>query len=201
MACAQSGAALAGSESFWGNSQPGQLFNLLASQQNANPMVMLDELDKAGGDERFDPLAALHTLLEPAAARNFVDLSVRDLAINASHVNWLATANDLERLSKPILSRFSVLHIPAPSADQVSIIVRNLYNQTRDESSWGQHFADTLCDEVVERMSTLAPRKIRITLQRAFGAAARSGRSCIQPEDLKIQTPEKPKVFGFIASP
>ncbi len=201
MACAQSSAALAGSESFWSNSQPGQLFNLLASQPNANPMVMLDELDKAGGDERYDPLAALHTLLEPAAARNFVDLSVRDLAINASHVNWLATANDLERLSKPILSRFSVLHIPAPSADQVSIIVRNLYNQTRDESSWGQHFADTLCDEVVERMSTLAPRKIRITLQRAFGAAARSGRSCILPEDLKIQTPEKPKVFGFIASP
>lgn len=201
MACAQSGAALAGSESFWGNSQPGQLFNLLASQPNANPMVMLDELDKAGGDERFDPLAALHTLLEPAAARNFVDLSVRDLAINASHVNWLATANDLERLSKPILSRFSVLHIPAPSAEHVSIIVRNLYHQIRDDSSWGQHFAGTLCDEVVERMLTLAPRKIRITLQRAFGAAARAGRSYILVEDLKSPSLEKPKIFGFIASP
>lgn len=201
MACAQSGAALAGSESFWGNSQPGQLFNLLTSQPNANPMVMLDELDKAGGDERYDPLAALHTLLEPAAARNFVDLSVRDLAINASHVNWLATANDLERLSQPILSRFSVLHIPAPSAEQVSIIVRNLYNQIRGESSWGQHFADILCDEVVEGMSTLAPRKIRITLQRAFGAAARAGRSYILAEDLKSPSPEKPKIFGFTASP
>lgn len=201
MACAQSGSALAGSESFWSNSQPGQLFTLLASQPNANPMVMLDELDKAGGDERYDPLAALHTLLEPAAARNFVDLSIRDLAVNASHVNWLATANDLDRLSKPILSRFSVLHIPAPSTEQVSIIVRNLYDRIRNESSWGQHFVSTLCDEVVGRMSTLAPRKIRITLQRAFGSAARAGRSDILAEDLNSLTPEKTKIFGFITSP
>jgi hypothetical protein len=49
MASAQSGSTLSGSESFGSNSEPGLLFELLAYQPLANPVIVLDELDKAGG--------------------------------------------------------------------------------------------------------------------------------------------------------
>jgi ATP-dependent Lon protease len=64
---AQSGSPLAGSEAFWSNSEPGLLFELLAYQPKANPVVVLDELDKTEQVRQYDPLAALYTLLEPAA--------------------------------------------------------------------------------------------------------------------------------------
>jgi ATP-dependent Lon protease len=199
MASAQSNGSLAGSEAFWGNSQPGQLYNLLASKNIANPLVMLDELDKVGGDERFDPLAPLYTLLEPSGAKRFIDLSIRDLAINASHVNWLATANSIERLPQPILSRFSVLRIAAPDAEQMRTIARNLYERFRLESPWGSHFAPALSDEVVARLGVVPPREIRLVLQRAFGAAARAGRTDILACDLCPTISDKRREIGFHA--
>jgi ATP-dependent Lon protease len=58
--------AAGGSESFWSNSEPG-VFELLAYQPLANPVIVLDELDKTDQQRQYDPLAALYTLLEPAA--------------------------------------------------------------------------------------------------------------------------------------
>ena len=108
MASTQSSSPLAGSESFWSNSEPGQLFELLAYQPLANPVVVLDELDKASnGRPQYDPLAALYTLLEPPSARNFIDLSIRDFSIDASYVNWMAAANELEAILGPLRSRLT----------------------------------------------------------------------------------------------
>lgn len=105
MASTQSSSPLAGSEAFWSNSEPGVLFELLAYQPKANPVVVLDELDKTNQARQYDPLAALYTLLEPRSARSFIDLSIRDFAIDASHVNWIATANSLDSIPSPLLSR------------------------------------------------------------------------------------------------
>ncbi len=199
MSTAQSNASLVGSEAFWSNSQPGELFNLLAESRFINPLVLLDELDKAAGDQRFDPLAPLYTLLEQRAARRFKDLSIRDLAIDASHVNWLATANNLEGLSKPILSRFNIMQIQPPNAEQVRVIAANLYQRIRSENKWGDRFSEHLSETALDKLKNIPPREIRQALQRAFASAAIKGRNEIHAVDIQVSK-QKPAGMGFLTA-
>lgn len=199
MASTQSSAPLAGSESFWSNSEPGQLFELLAYQPLANPVVVLDELDKASsGQPQYDPLAALYTLLEPRSARNFIDLSIRDFSIDASHVNWIATANDLEAIPGPLRSRLTVLHIQPPKPEQVRSIVQAIYNRMRGESSWGHAFEKQLNEDVLFRLQALPPRSVRLVLQRALGSAARDGRGIVRVGDITLPVEASHRGVGFV---
>ena len=197
MASTQSSSPLAGSEAFWSNSEPGQLFELLAYQPLANPVVVLDELDKASnGRPQYDPLAALYTLLEPRSARDFIDLSIRDFSIDASHVNWIATANELEAIPGPLRSRLTVLHIQPPRPEQVRSIAQSIYNRLRDEASWGNAFAERLDDDVLSRLQALPPRSVR--LQRALGSAAREGRGRVQVQDIRSTIEVSRRAVGFV---
>ena len=117
--------------------EPGLLFELLAYQPKANPVVVLDELDKTEQVRQYDPLAALYTLLERRSARSFTDLSIRDFAIDASHINWIATANSVDGIPSPLLSRLTVLHVHAPTPDQVARIAQNIYGRMRAEATFG----------------------------------------------------------------
>ena len=164
MASAQSGSPLAGSEAFWSNSEPGLLFELLAYQPKANAVVVLDELDKTEQVRQYDPLAALYTLLEPRSARSFTDLSIRDFTIDASHVNWIATANSEDGIPSPLLSRLTVLHVQAPTPDQIARIAQNIYGRMRAEASWGSAFVPSLDGAVLEKLKHLPPRSLGLQL-------------------------------------
>jgi ATP-dependent Lon protease len=199
MASTQSGSPLAGSESFWSNSEPGVLFELLAYQPKANPVVVLDELDKTDQDRPYDPLAALYTLLEPRSARSFIDLSIRDFSIDASHVNWIATANSADNIPAPLLSRMTVIHVQAPTPEQVARITQAIYGRMRAEARWGEAFAPKLDAAVVEQLQGLPPRQLGQALRRALGRAAREERDHIRVGDLPgIACPTR-KPMGFIA--
>lgn len=197
MASAQSGSTLSGSESFWSNSEPGLLFELLAYQPLANPVIVLDELDKAGGDPRFDPLAALYGLLESRSARNFTDLSIRDFSINASHVNWIATANQLEPSPVPIRSRLTVLHIESPKPQQVRTIAQTIYTRLLSEAAWGNAFTPQLDATVLAKLQALPPRSLGLVLRRALGAAARNGRGVVETCDITLPAESSRRSIGF----
>lgn len=199
MASTQSSSPLAGSESFWSNSEPGVVFELLAYQPLANPVIVLDELDKTDQQRQYDPLAALYTLLEPRSARDFIDLSIRDFAIDASHVNWIATANSIEGIPAPLLSRMTVQHVQAPTPEQVAHIARQMYGRMRAESPWGSGFAPTLDDQVVDKLKNLPPRTLGLALKRALGRAARDERDHIRVCDLPALGSSPRKAMGFVA--
>jgi hypothetical protein len=182
---AQTGSALTGSESFWSNSQPGQLFNTLALGEMANPIIMLDEVDKARGHSDYQPLAALHQLLEPRQAKAFHDLSVPDLTIDASHVLWIATANNLEGLDQPIIDRFTVFQISDPSAEQMPAIVINQYRSFIDKHPSGKVFEAAIRDDVLAELCKHHPRKVRKLLEQSFGLAAFDKRSYLTVADIK----------------
>lgn len=199
MASTQSGSPLAGSESFWSNSEPGVLFELLAYQPKANPVVVLDELDKTDKDRPYDPLAALYTLLEPRSARSFIDLSIRDFSIDASHVNWIATANSADNIPAPLLSRMTVIHVQAPTTEQVAHIAQQIYGRMRAESPWGSVFSPRLDDQVVNHLKKLPPRSVGLAIKRALGRAARQQRDHIRVGDLPAMPSPTRKPMGFTA--
>ena len=199
MASAQSSSALAGSDVFWSNSQPGHLFDLLTGERWANPVIVLDELDKVNGDARFNPVASLYTLLEGASARVFKDLSVPEFAIDASHVNWIATANDESQIPAPILSRMTVLHIDPPTSGQMRGIAQTVYEGLLQEESWGWSFDEPLDDAVLEALVGYSPRALKRVLLQALGAAAQAGRAGIVAEDVPTEAaPCKKRAMGFL---
>ena len=90
------GSGLRGLDKAFGNTETGLLFNLIClTGECANPAVLLEEIDKggAGGTGDLDPLAQLHSALEPEASRRTVDMSADLIEFDASLVTYVATAN------------------------------------------------------------------------------------------------------------
>jgi ATP-dependent Lon protease len=194
---AQTGSALTGAESYWSNSQPGRLFNALVFGDVANPLFMLDEVEKARSDGAYKPLSALHLLLEPRQAREFYDLSVPELIVDASHVNWIATANSLEPLEKPIIDRFAVFHIVQPDTNQMRAIVNNLYQRFISHHPSGSYFETMIRPEAMHELCSHHPRKVRKLLDLAFGQAALERRNFLMAEDIRANDTEEPRKSGI----
>jgi len=191
----QTSVTLSGLDEGYRNTREGVVFELLAYEKVANPIIVIDELDKANGDERFDPVSSLYGLLEPRSSRRFVDQSLRDLPLDASHVNWLATANEIAPIAAPILSRFTVVKIAAPNSLQTESIAQEIYARIRRGNHWGAHFPEVLSNSVIARLRTSSPRDIAGLMPRAFGAAAREGRRIIEEQDIHFPIVKEP--FGF----
>lgn len=94
MATVTSSFVITGSSSVWSDAKTGCIVDILRDGNAANPIVILDELDKFSRDAKFDPLGGLYTLLEQEAAATFTDEAL-EMPIDASHILYVATANDL----------------------------------------------------------------------------------------------------------
>lgn len=199
MASTQSSSPLSGSDAMWSNAQEGEVFKALCYDEVANPIILLDEIDKVSADGRYDPLGPLYSLLEVTSARRFQDQSLREATLDASHINWVSTANDISAIPTPILSRFVVFEIEPPSPAQARVIARNIYKGLRASADWGSYFSDVLDETVIDQLVLMPPRGTRVALQRAFGAAAKAGRKALISED--ILTPPQPieRGFGFMS--
>jgi len=204
ISAAQTGIALTGSETYWSNTRTGVLFDTLVFGEIANPIIMLDEVDKARSDDAHKPLAALHQLLEPRQAKIFKDLSLTELVLDASHVMWMATANTLDTLEKPILDRFTVFNISDPSSEQMRVITATQYQRFIDNHPSGHVFEETMRSEVIDELCKYHPRKVRKMLEQSFGLAAYDGRNYIAVEDIRVSDTDSKKDrnlgIGFLSS-
>ncbi len=86
----------------------------MAQTRAANPVIILEEVDKAGGSARNGrPLQVLLNMLEDHTARSWYDHCLL-APVDISGVNWILTANDCRGLSEPLLSRLDVVHVEGP---------------------------------------------------------------------------------------
>ena len=115
---------------------------------------MLDELEKAGGDSRYGVMNSLLSLLERYTAKKFKDECI-PLEIDASYIVWFATANDLDKLTAPIKSRFDIFSVPNPTPTQRKSLIKGIYNTVRENNSWGHYFEEKLPEESLDILATL----------------------------------------------
>src|SRR5712672_4382272 len=113
MSSLTAGWVLSGASSQWKNAKPGKVFDTFLNGDYANPVIVVDELDKSSSDGSYDPLGALYELLEAETATRFIDEFV-ELPIDASGAVWLATANDASRIPEPLVNRLTVYEIEPP---------------------------------------------------------------------------------------
>ena len=183
MSTLTAGWILGGASSQWKNAKPGKVFETFLNGDYANPVMVVDELDKASADGQYDPLGALYGLLESDTATRFVD-EFAEIPIDASGAVWFATANDAERIPEPILSRMHVYEIEAPDAEGAARIARAIYREIRRGHDWGRRFPETPSAAVLERLAALSPREMRRAVLAAFGNAKLAGRAEIGPDDV-----------------
>lgn len=196
MEAEQNGATLAGSSEFWSNTRQGELFEYLVHGGTANPLFVVDELDKVNTRE-FDARAALYQLLEKETARRFRDLSVSGIELDASHVLWIMTANEIDTIPAPLLSRMQVVDVPSPTHAQGVAIASRIYVQLRQREPWGAHFSPDLSPPVAEHLARISPRQLKTTLMRAFGRAATLRRSELALDDIVLPTQAEHRPIGF----
>jgi ATP-dependent Lon protease len=196
MSSMTAGWLLSGSSSQWKGAKPGKVFEALVDGQYANPVIVVDEIDKASGDAQYDPLGALYSLLEHDTAQNFTD-EFAEVPIDASQVIWITTANDERSIPEPIRNRMNVFEVLAPSPEAARQIAGGLYRTICGEHDWGQRFAPEPHPDVLDQLAELAPREMRRSLMTAFGNARLDGRHEVRADDFPRQGAGKTRM-GFI---
>ena len=196
MSSMTAGWLLSGSSSQWKGSRPGKVFEALVEGEYANPVIVVDEIDKASADAQYDPLGALYSLLEHDTAQNFTD-EYAEVAIDASQVIWVTTANDERAIPEPILNRMNVFEIASPTPAQARHNAQLLYHSIRADHDWGRLLVEEPLADVLDQLATIAPREMRRALMTGFGNARLAGREMVQVSDLPKADASKTRM-GFV---
>jgi len=195
MSALTAGWIISGTSSGWKNAKPGKVFDTLVSGHYANPVLVVDELDKAGRGE-YDPLGAMYSLLAHDTAREFID-EFAEVPVDAADVIWIATANNDAVIPQPILSRMNVFEVPAPDEAGVIQIARSIYRDIRDSHEWGQAFPAEPGESAMAKLAELSPRDMRRIIFNAFGAAKLEGRDVVEARDIADSRLTRKQRIGF----
>lgn len=119
---------LAGSQRGWSNAAPGRVMNLILRELVANPVVIVDEGEKAGDaisdkGRSFSLTGALLPLLEPVSSRSW-NCPYFECALDMSWIIWVLTANDWRQLPEPLLSRCPPIQLEGPTHPQLLAFAR-----------------------------------------------------------------------------
>lgn len=164
---------LTGLDLSWNGGKPGKLFHLINDSGVANPIVLLDELDKAKtSDNGGNPLDVLHDLLEKETSVSVHDEAL-DLSMNLSNIIWIGTANHLDRIPESILSRFQIFTIgDITDKEEKAHVLGNLFKNVLKSTPNGDSFDDNLDQDVIHGLMSFNIRNCAVILSGALGQAA-----------------------------
>lgn len=116
--------------------EPGQIVKALIKTEVRNPLILLDEIEKASGEAGLlaDVMAILLEILDPSQNTSFRDHYV-DFPVNLSEVLFICSANNTGTLSAALLDRMEIVKMPSYTSDEKVVIARDyLFPKVRQKS-------------------------------------------------------------------
>lgn len=210
------GWTLTGSDSSWRQSKQGVIVETMLDFQAerpcpiANPIIVLDEIDKESTESRYPLNTALLPLLEKATSKRFRDEFIRGMTWDISYMSFFATANSLQGISEPLLSRFQVVQITPPTEQQkYNVVLRmvaeyawKIRDEMRMEGDLGVVPEFTLYDTDIAReiakMESLRNIAWRLddAVRRAVARNPLANAFVLMPEDFDLAAQKR--TFGFL---
>ena len=157
---------------------PGRFIQGMRKAESMNPVIMIDELDKIGADFRGDPSAAMLEVLDPQQNKTFYD-NYLGVPFDLSRVIFIATANNIEDISKPLRDRMEVINLAGYTMEEKVHIARN-YLAKRAVNDAGLeihpiHFDDELLADLIQSYTRESGvRELDRLLKKLCSKAARS---------------------------
>ena len=103
---------------------PGRIINAVTQAKVKNPLILLDEIDKMASDGRGDPASAMLEVLDPEQNKFFRDHFV-ELPFDLSDCIFIATANTLDRVPRPLLDRMEIIELQTYTKSEKMAIAKN----------------------------------------------------------------------------
>jgi ATP-dependent Lon protease len=168
------GGAIGGLDRRWASAEPSHVLAAIGRHGHANPMILLDEIEKA--QTRQDQGRLWDTLLglmEPETSRRFTD-SALQVECDLSHALYIATANEFRGIPTPLLDRLLVLKMPKPGTEHLEAMLPSLYIAIAREQGLDQRFVPPLSsaevDDVRWHWGGGSIRRLRQAIEVVLGA-------------------------------
>ncbi len=133
---------------------PGRIIQGMKRARTSNPVMLLDEIDKISSDYKGDPAAALLEVLDPEINNEFSDHYL-EIPYDLSHVFFIATANSLHNMSRPMIDRLEMIEVPGYSyLEKIRIAEDHLIPRQITEiglEGWQVRFSKDAIQEIIER--------------------------------------------------
>jgi len=188
---------LVGGSSLWAESNFGRIFGCLINGETINPLILLDEVEKAPKGQ-YPVNSALFRMLNPTQSKKFIDEAVNPLAIDASRILYILTANTLDEVHVAIIDRCLVFNIEQPTRTQSINVAKSVWASIRAGESWAKSFDETLSNDVLYALSVQTPRAMKKSLENAMATCAlRSDSGEILAADIADARAATARRIGF----
>jgi len=156
-------------------SMPGRIIRAVQNAGTKNPVILLDEIEKMLPSHMGDPTAAMLEVLDPVQNKHFTDHYI-DMEYDLSEVFFIATANSVDRLYKPLKDRMEVINLPGYTEEEKVNIAKQYLVPRQIKSNGikeGQlEFSDDVIREIINKYTREAGVR---ELERHIAKACRRG--------------------------
>lgn len=180
---------------------PGRIVEALRRVKVRNPLMLLDEIDKAGKDQRGDTASALLEVLDPEQNEHFQDHYL-EVPLNLSDVLFIATANDLSLIPRPLLDRMEIIEVSSYSENEkYHIAERYLVRKQREANGLNGQQIQWKEDALRFLISSYTREAGVRDLERKIGQVSRKVTKDIYQKKHRKVTITKKKVRDYLGVP
>ena len=152
---------------------PGRFIQAMKQAKTNNPVILLDEVDKMGGDFKGDPSAAMLEVLDPEQNCNFRDHYL-NIPFDLSNVMFIATSNVLDQIPAPLRDRMEVINLSGYSQEEkVAISKKYIIPKQMDENGINDEHIEFHDDGVASVIKHYTEEAGLRNLERKIGAICR----------------------------
>lgn len=178
---------------------PGRIATTIRQANTANPLILLDEIDKLGQSIHGDPAAAMLEVLDSEQNSKFRD-NYLEVPLDLSKVMFIATANDLSTVPRPLLDRMEIVEVSSYTDNEKFHIAKEHLIQKELEQNGLKRSQLTISDEAINKIIKYYTKEAGVrSLDRTIAKICRKAAKIIvgkEKKSIKVTSKNITKYLG-----